>query len=90
MSGIVTPENRDYWNEKLTGVRRELERLGARREELQEIAHSGLGVYEDAKAMAKALKHYADLLARAEEDFVQKRNAVLALVKRTDLPGRRP
>ena len=84
ISGLVTAENRDYWNEKLASIRKEIEQFESRKRELQAIADTDLGVYEDAASMAKALKYYADSLAKTETPH-EKRNAILALVKRIDL-----
>ena len=84
LAGLVTVENKDHWNGKLAAARKEIESLEGRRRELHQMANADLGIYADAATMAKGLKRYANVLAEADS-AEEKRNAILALVKRIDL-----
>jgi hypothetical protein len=45
---------------------------------------AGLGPYENAAAMAQALKHYSDAIVAAESDANTQRTAIIGLVERID------
>ncbi len=79
LSGIVTAENKDFFNAKLAEVNKELARLKERKESLESIRTIDLGVFEDAEKLASMLK---DLGALASSENVElRRNAILAHVE---------
>ena len=80
LSGVVTPENQSYWNQKLSAVNIAIERIARRRNEMREASKIDLGVFTEAGKLAKHLKHLRDLLTNTSSDQL-KREAALAHIK---------
>ena len=81
LSGIVTPANKDYWNDKLTAARDRHERA---KQEYAALAASLEPLENQAKisAVLASLSGWASLLDKAADDVVLKRNLILSMVYR--------
>ena len=78
MAGVVTLENKDFWNEKLATVNKELARLKDRKESLESIRSIDLGVFGEAEKLVLVLKAFTEALDSG--DVEMRRNAILANV----------
>jgi len=81
MSGVISPANMDYWNEKLVAARERVEK--AKREYADLVA--ALEPLEDqlkVSAVIKSLSAWATALDDAADDVALKRNLIEAMVFR--------
>ena len=81
LTGLVTPENKAFWNGKLADARRAADAAAAELDR-QRRKVSDLATHEDElPAILKSLKGWADLLQKAPDDTALKRNLILSVVQ---------
>lgn len=80
LSGVVTPENSAFWNEKLSAARARIAETAAdleyQRSQLSDLTEHG----DQLPAILRSIKGWADLLQKAPDDIQLKRNLILSVV----------
>ena len=85
VSGVVKPENADYWNERLSDVRQNLLSLETQKKEFTDSLQHKSG-NADFPTLLHEMQHWASLIdvADSENDYFTKRNILLSIVHRVN------
>ncbi len=84
LSGIVTLDNKDRWNNKLSAATREIDRLTDRVGDLRTIVDSDLSIFDDAENVISQMKWFADAVETAGDNADLKKAFLVAHVARID------
>lgn len=79
LSGLVTQENKDYWNKELLSVRKSREELEQKKADIE----SALKPADEElfNTILKTISHWNDVLSKLPDDYSVKRNLVMAILK---------
>ena len=79
LSGLVTQENKDYWNKELLSVRKSREELEQKKADIE----SALKPADEElfNTIMKTMSHWNDVLSKLPDDYSVKRNLVMAILK---------
>jgi len=84
LAGIVTPDNSQYWNARLSAIRAEIARLETRRTDLAAIMADAADPLLDADLMLSEISRLTDALRDDPHNADLRRAAIAAHIERID------